>query len=262
MFRTKNVAILATFVSAGVLGAAVAMFDVSPFGGSQLAALGLSLSDEEKSFQATLPEEENRFNYDERVSELRKKIAGRTLFAEAENAAVVVAEATTTAGTPNEDDPTTDEVAVLAEKRCSLYQPSNALWDARGVKMQVSEGARVFYRAGSATASVGSTTAPTKEILAELPLRRVASGSYCIPTDVVGITENGFLIYNQDVPLFASYGASALIGYALDGLPIYGASDVKTDECGGTVAGGQYRYVLDVKRETIIACYAGTPIAL
>lgn len=261
MFRTRNLAIVATFVSAGALGAAVAMFDTSMFGGNQLAALGLSVQDEEKIFLATVPEGESKFNFDERVSELRDKIAGRTLVDNSVESEVETTEATSTdEDTTSEEE--SDEVAVLSEKRCSLYQPSGTLWDARGVKMQVSEGARIYYRAGTATASVGSTTTPTKEIIAELPVRKSASGSYCIPTDVIGITENGFLIHNSDVALFASYGGNALIGYALDGFPIYGSSDTKTDTCGGAMIGGQYRYVLDVNRETIIACYAGTPVAI
>ncbi len=264
MFRTRNLAIVATFVSAGALGAAVAMFDSSMFGGNQLAALGLAISDEEKEYTAVLPDSDDRFNYDERVSALRDKIADRKL-PDGNESVVEVAEATSTTDVVTEDeteDGDGDTTVALVEKRCSLYQPSGALWDARGVKMQVSEGARMFYKNGTATASVGSSTTPTKEVLAELPLRRSASGAYCIPTDVIGITENGFLIRNSDVGLFASYGGNALIGYALDGFPIYGASGAKTDECGGAVVGGQYRYVLDTNRDTIIACYAGTPIAL
>jgi hypothetical protein len=263
MFRTRNLALVATFVSAGALGAVVAMFDTAMFGGNQLAALGLVVSDEEKTFSATVADtDEGRFNYDERVKELSNKIAGRSL-ASADVAPSETTEATTSAAVvEGGEEGVSDDVAVLSEKRCSLYQPSGTLWDARGVKMQVAEGARIYYRAGTATASVGSTTTPTKEILAELPLRKSASGSYCIPTDVIGITENGFLIHNSDVALFAAYGSNALIGYALDGLPIYGASEVKIDQCGGAVVGGQYRYVLDAKRPTVIACYAGTPVAL
>ncbi|MEK7462414.1 MAG: hypothetical protein AAB618_02465 [Patescibacteria group bacterium] len=261
MFRTRNLAIVAIFVFAGALGAAGALFETSIFGQNQLAALGLAVGDEEKTFSATLPKEEREFNYDERVSELREKIAGRVL----ENNDIeseVLAEATTTSEAVDADVSDDEAEVVLTEKRCNLYQPSGSLWDARGVKMQVQEGARTFYRNGTATASVGSTTTPTKEILAELPLRNNASGAYCIPSDVIGITENGFLIHNNEVDLFAAYGSSALIGYALDGFPIYGGSGIKVDQCGGVVVGGQYRYVLDIKRPTIIACYAGTPIAI
>lgn len=260
--RTRNLAIAATLVSAGTLGAAVALFDMSVFGQNQLAALGLAVADEEKTFTATLPEAEDRFNYDERVSELKDKIADRLLPSGEADVVVEATEATTTAASTDDQENTTDDAVALAERRCSLYQPSGSLWDARGVKMQVSEGARVFYRPGTATASVGSTTTPTREVLAELPLRKSATGAYCVPSDVIGITENGFLIRNSEVSLFASYGSSALIGYALDGFPIYGASDVKTDQCGGAVVGGQYRYVLDTNRETIIACYGATPVAL
>ena len=261
MLRSRNLAIVATFVSAGALGAAVALFDTSMFGQSQLAALGLAGgSEDEKTFSATLPESTREFNFDERVSELRDKIAGRTLASNNASTPETVEATTTDELASSEEDG--DEEAVLSEKRCSLYQASGGLWDARGVKMVVSEGARVFYRDGTATASVGSTTTPTREVLAELPLRKNGSGSYCIPSDVIGITENGYLIRNNEVNLFTSYGGNSLIGYALDGLPIYGASGSKVDECGGAVVGGQYRYVLDAGRATVIACYAGTPIAI
>lgn len=261
MFKTRNLAVVAIFMSAGALGAAVALFDTSMFGTSQLAALGLAgVGDEEKTYTATLPDSTREFNFDERVSELRDKIAGRNLASDVEPAVAVV-EATTTDELALSEEENNEEV-VLTEKRCSLYQPSGGLWDARGVKMIVSEGARVFYRDGTATASVGSTTTPTKEVLAELPLRKSGSGAFCIPTDVIGITENGYLIRNNEVNLFTSYGANSLIGYALDGLPIYGASGAKIDDCGGAVVGGQYQYILDDKRDTLIACYAGTPVAI
>ncbi len=261
MLRTRNLAILATLVSAGTLGAAVALFDTAVLGTGQLAALGLSVSDEEKTYTASLPDSPEGFAYDERVRELRKKIAGSSL-AEYQDVTVEPTVGTTTEeGSEGETEETTDGTVVLAEKRCSLYQVSNTPWDAREIKMQVSEGARIFYRTG-ATATVGSTTTAAKEILARLPLRTSGTGSYCVPSDVIGITENGYLIYNDDVALFASYGANALIGYALDGLPIYGASAEKTDECGGARVGGSYRYILNTNRDTVIACFAATPIAL
>ncbi len=261
MFRTRNLAVVATFVSAGALGAAVAMFDTSMFGGNQLAALGLTVQDEEQTFSAVLPEREGKFNFDERVLELRDKIAGR-LLPDSDTEANDSEQATSTGenaeeNTENEESP----IIALTEKRCSLYQTSNSLWDGRGVKMQISEGARVFYRNGTATV-VASTTVPSREILAELPLRKNATGTYCIPTDVIGITENGYLIHNNDVGLFSSYEANTIVGYALDGFPIYGTSEAKTDDCGGVVIGGQYRYILNPNQETIITCYAGTPIAL
>jgi hypothetical protein len=261
MLRTRNLAIVATFVSAGALGAAVALFDTSLFGTSQLAALGLAVSDEEQTFTASLPEVSEDFAYDDRVRELRKKIADSPLTEYQEVTPEPTVGTTTEEGSEGETEEATSETEVLAEKRCSLYQVSNTPWDAREISMQVSEGARIFYRAG-ATATVGSTTTAAKEILARLPLRSSATGSYCIPSDVIGITENGYLIYNNDVALFASYGSNTLIGYALDGLPIYGPSTVETDECGGARVGGSYRYILNTNRDTIIACYAATPIAL
>ena len=262
MLRTRNLAVAVVCVFAGALGAVVALFDTAMLGTGQLAAIGRSVTDTEKTFSASLPDTDREFNYDERVRELREKIAGSSLAEYVEAPTETLASASTSEEgvdtVATEADP--ESVAVV-QKRCTLYQAFSRPWDAREVSMQVSEGARIFYRAG-ATATVGSTTTTAKEILARLPIRKSGTGTFCIPSDVVGITENGYLIYNEDVALFASYGANTLIGYALDGLPIYGASSVKTDTCGGAVVGGSYRYVLDRERDTIIGCYASTPIAL
>ena len=102
------------------------------------------------------------------------------------------------------------------------------------------------------------------EVVIQLPLRSVPLGTAsCLPTDVVGIAKDGSLIRNSEVTLYAVFGADTLIGYALDGFPIYGArSGVALDECGGTGAIGQYRYYLEAERGYILNCFASEPISI
>jgi hypothetical protein len=79
---------------------------------------------------------------------------------------------------------------------------------------------------------------------------------------VIGISKNGSLIRNTDVAGYGSFGGDTLVGYALDGFPIYGAADKRTDICGGLMEDGQYRYQISNSRDTIITCYVGSPISL
>jgi hypothetical protein len=79
---------------------------------------------------------------------------------------------------------------------------------------------------------------------------------------VIGITIGGSLIRNNEVGVYGVFGGDTLVGYALDGFPIYGTSGQKTDICGGGMIGGQYRYMISSSRGTIINCFAGTPVAI
>jgi hypothetical protein len=84
----------------------------------------------------------------------------------------------------------------------------------------------------------------------------------CVASDVIGIATDGSLIRNNEVGAYGVFGGGTLVGYALDGFPIYGVSEQKADICGGAMVGGQYRYVISSERATIINCFAGAPVAL
>jgi hypothetical protein len=78
----------------------------------------------------------------------------------------------------------------------------------------------------------------------------------------VGVAKDGSLIRNNEARLYGIFGEQTLVGYALDGFPIYGISESVVDACGGVSVAGQYRYQLSVERENIINCFAAKPIAL
>ena len=82
----------------------------------------------------------------------------------------------------------------------------------------------------------------------------------CIAHDVVGISTTGELIANADAPRYAGYSAATLVGYALDGFPIYGPqSSAQLDACGGTSEGEGYRYHIRSVESFVLGCFAGTP---
>jgi hypothetical protein len=196
---------------------------------------------------------------EERIASLRKKIAALgTLESEPSPEAEQVAASSTAAATV--------AVSEIVENRCAAYAPFGGVWDSRKILMSEAEGARIVYReteSPSAASGTAPVAAKTKQILMELPVKSLPpASSHCIPTDVVGITTNGTLLRNDERIAYGSFDAGTLIGYALDGFPIYGSSNTQTDTCGGVVVGGQYRYYLHPERTTMISCFAGKPINL
>ncbi len=196
---------------------------------------------------------------EDRIASLRKKIA----------ALGIEEDATPTASETSPDESPLPEVeageeATVVVDTCVTYHDSTVAWNPRGLLIEEVEGARLVYRE-VAGAPVGSSSVPvmTKDIVLQLPVRSVPnSNPSCIRTDVIGIATDGSLIRNDEVGAYGVFGGSTLVGYALDGFPIYGASGGKTDVCGGAMVGGQYRYVVSKERQTIINCFAGVPVNL
>lgn len=150
------------------------------------------------------------------------------------------------------------------EKKCSSYHKGGAGWDAVGLQIDEVEGARLVYREVVGAAIASSTEfMVTRDVMLQLPLRSLPTAvQSCIATDVIGVAKGGSLIRNSEVGVYKIFGADTLIGYALDGFPIYGSGGGKTDVCGGKVVAGQYRYQIASDRDTIINCYAGSPVAI
>jgi hypothetical protein len=198
---------------------------------------------------------------DERIASLRKKIIALGNLGVAAQQEVI----------PDSPVPTADETTTgpVVEKRCGDYTAGGVGWNSAGVLLEEVEGARLVYRetksvAMASTSSSSSSSATIiREILAQLPIRSIPAVSQsCVASDVVGISKNGALIRNTQVAGYGSFGGDILVGYALDGFPIYGATEKRTDICGGLMEDGQYRYQISNTRDTIITCYAGTPITL
>jgi hypothetical protein len=154
------------------------------------------------------------------------------------------------------------EAEIDSEIKCQNYAKYTGAWNPEGVLFKTVEGTRVVYKEtileSTMTATSGMKLPPvTKEdILLELPIYP-ASGSVpnCLNTDVIGIAKGGSLIRNSEVGLYRIFGSETVIGYALDGYPIFGLSKLETDSCGGAFSAGQYGYYLADDRDVILNCF-------
>jgi len=143
---------------------------------------------------------------------------------------------------------------------CPQYSYSNILWDSDDMSFVVAEGARILYReAGDQL--LGDIASST---ILQLPINSFSSNNKtCLSNDIVGIALQGSLMRNEEDKIYKIFGSETLIGYALDGYPIYGLdNNIVTDSCGGTSAFGSYRYYLKDNRAGLIGCFSGTPISL
>lgn len=156
-----------------------------------------------------------------------------------------------------------DDDVVLAEILCgNTYEPFGGQWDPARVSFDNRDSRLVLVDNFAEVASIGTTTASSSiEILYTFPPQNIfASQQRCISSEVIGVAQDGSLIRNDEAVIYKLFDAGTLIGYALDGVPIYGKSDEPLDRCGGLVKNGAYRYQLSEDRGTMINCYSQTPI--
>ncbi len=251
--RTKDFMLFLLALSFLLIGG-VSLSQSSNGNTNQEAALIYGLqdaSDDEVIYQAVLPESEP----DERPSRLQAlqgKIA--QLFANEEQSEDV-------SETENIPEPETvmpsDDGEVLL---CPNYATANILWDSANIKFVVTEGARILYRelSGQTSNDISSST------ILQLPINTFQSDiSTCLNNDIVGIALEGSLMRNGEDKIYKIFGSETLLGYALDGFPIYGLNNnINTDSCGGTTLDGSYRYYLKDNRAGLIGCFSGSPISL
>ncbi len=157
----------------------------------------------------------------------------------------------------------------LAALYCTSYRA--VAWPhLPGAQIKEVEGARIVYREHAAlppSVDASSSTAlppySSEEVLLQLPLQTSPLPTpSCIPYDVVGIAKDGSLIRNDEVAFYTVFDGDTLVGYALDGFPIYGVDEnVAVDSCGGRFSGGRYHYQLSRERDTIISCFSGSPVS-
>lgn len=225
-----------------------------------------AVPDREYAVDIDIPESVTR---EERVAAMRQKIAegGELAISTPENIP------TTNTETVEEEVEDTDEAGVTTgPQRCAQYQPFQGVWSPQGIEFEVVEGSRVVYQEIASEYKLEPETATSgaalprdtrQEVLAQLPINTIpTSSSHCLPSDVIGIAQDGSLIRNTEVGLYSVFGDNTLIGYALDGYPIYGVTQTAGDVCGGVVVNGQYRYYLSSERETILNCFVGVPVSL
>lgn len=195
-----------------------------------------------------------------RLEELRGKVAERLARSRTQAEQPIVAEplvTTTTTTTPAATSTATTSPQKLAVNTCVGYQTLIVPWNPQTVVQENREGVRMYYERGLLDPLSSSTPEIVRAIV---PLRSwPLPSATCLPTDVVGIAMDGSLIRNNELALYTVFGADTLIGYSLDGFPMYGVSTLSTDACGGAMVGGTYRYTLDPKRPGIITCFAGAP---
>ena len=207
----------------------------------------------------------------QKLAQMREKIAasaGQSISAvnEADEEGVEVASTETNVATTT---------ASSEEKiwYCDVVSKTTAVSIA-GAKFKEVEGARVVYQDGplvpttptvvASGSPAGSLMASSEIVVLELPLRTTPlSSASCIPSDVVGIALDGSYIRNEEYAVYAVFGGETLVGYALDGFPIYGQNNtVATDRCGGSMLEESYKYYLSKDREAVLGCYAGAAISL
>lgn len=253
MFRTRDFFLLSTIIAFLLLGI-ITTIDVKNNSGW---LNNLRLLDNNTEYKAVVPELKIS-DREQKLEEMRKKVAesdetkylANLISAVDEESESILSDVETESGLIN---------------KCTNYIDVKPVWSPLGLKFEIVEGARIIYRESLVEAPVGGgENFSNREVVAQLPLRSVSSGvNKCLSSEVVGIALDGSLINNSDYTAYRIFGSETLIGYALDGFPIYGLnSEIKVDGCGGVNVDGQYRYFLAEGREGMIGCFSSEPISL
>ena len=202
---------------------------------------------------------------DERLAALRKKLA--------EDTSINAPDTPTEPENPDtaSSSAATEEIPVLTTK--DTVQLCTAAYTAKSIpglngqqQYEEREGQRMFFTMVSAL-DLATTTpgAPAeKQIVFTLPLRLAPLlTTSCIKDDIVAVSQTGMVIRNTEYAIYRGNGESTLIGYTLDGFPLYGRTNsITTDACGGAIVDGSYRYYLSAERDAVLGCFAGIPAAL
>ncbi len=109
----------------------------------------------------------------------------------------------------------------------------------------------------SGTQATESTQTVKKVLLALPALPQKQTSVSCVPSEVIGVSVRGVLMFNGDMRAYRSTPDNVLIGYARDGFPIYGVYDGEVDACGGYDHPSGYRYTVSADRDYVIGCFVG-----
>ncbi len=261
-FRTKDFLLLLLTIAFLVVGiASTVRSDLAAQNQPASVSMFTPVTPEEVIYAAVLSEKVEATRAS-RLATLRKKISDFVLPESKEEVVpepLVTEEVTLSATRPGEID------------TCAGYTTVTRAWSATDLEFEIVEGARIVYRSlpEVATSNVPVSTStllypPTREVLLQLPLRTAPLAiKSCIGTDVIGIALEGSLIRNNEHGVYKIFGQETLLGYALDGFAIYGLSNnIKTDNCGGAVVNGEYRYYLSEDRLGVLGCFGGVPVNL
>lgn len=145
-------------------------------------------------------------------------------------------------------------------------------WPTENVSVRALEGARLVVHAPTslvtppvATSTATSTLVPkparvvSTSTLLQLPIQSARSTiERCIPTGIIGVRPDGAPFKNTDTIFYQDFLPTEVVGYTLDGFVLYGPTDVDTDRCGGFVtASGQYQYHVQEEGEYLLSCFGG-----
>jgi len=273
MVSTKELAYFLGIVLFLILGISLTIFLKSEAGSALLSHTSSSLPENETTY-ATVTKagtsskegvtgedieseinKEEGFSRAENLKNMRAKIASNPeLLKEAKSSPLFIpTEKTTKDSDKKEEESNGKEVSSGSIKTCAEQINLGNNWVASGISFNEIGGIREVIKTDSISGE--------KKTIAWLPALKTASGENCLNSSVVGIALDGSLIKNNENGLYNIFSKESLVGYARDGFPIYGLNNsVKTDTCGGTIEGGQYRYYLSTERNGVLGCFSGSPI--
>jgi hypothetical protein len=255
MFRTRDFLLVLVTVAFLVIAISFTVVERSNSYDASDTIPQLATEEIEQVFATVTETDSSTLTREERLAQLREKI---------QSSEAVISSPTLEAEelVSNEPIPATSSSQAMEVRICSeyesFYQP---YWPVASIEQQVGEGVRQ-YAVPREIVSTGTSSASSteKHVLLVLSQQFLPTGSKrCLPSDVVGVALDGSLIRNNEVGLYSIFTDESLIGYALDGFPMYGQSDNELDECGGRIALGQYRYEIQADSDTLINCFSGQP---
>lgn len=255
MFRTRDFVLVLSIVVFLIMGIGATYWNQTLDGSSSDESIKFSENySENSSAEVYTPETISR---EDRLLSMRQKIA--------ESKDLVISESEPEEVIEVQDNNLVNETILHSPQKCNNYSVYNGNWPLSGVIVTDAEGALVAYKnmEVESSSSTNMMTESQKEILLQINLGKAkTSKENCIVSDVIGVAKDGSLIRNNEANLYSIFGEDVLIGYALDGHPIYGLSTTKTDKCGGIEIYGNYRYFLSANREAVLNCFVSIPVAL
>lgn len=265
MFRTRDFILFFVIIVFLSMAIGATLISRSSHNDSEVINLPGLVEVDDRDFSAEIPSVEV-LSREERLASMRQKIANKN--------DLVISAATTEAESvvdEFDEDVEVAEAGSVEVSLCQNYQPFVGFWPGGAVQTEVVEGVRLFYTETESVAVKPDNGATTTDISTqnsrlvrlELPTAPLVTGTEnCVPSDVVAVSGQGSLIRNNEVGLYSLFGGDTLIGYALDGWPVYGVTERELDECGGALVGGEYRYYLDAEAEFILNCFVSLPTNL
>lgn len=252
MIRTRDFFL---FLIATALAVTLTGFQVFSVYFGELVPNHLTLAETTPDSYAVVSPEDPEVARQSRLTAMREKLSSLRDNDNAAAAVVAMAEENNleAEGTGGEEESPTEANVSTAVSSC-LSGNFAGNWNAQTIEIVDTGTERVVVEKTAEGSEI------TRAILPKFPR---AGGDTCISSDVIGIALDGSLIRNNEHGVYGVFGEGTLIGYALDGYPIYGqTSSLATDSCGAVSIDGAYRYYLSLERPGVIGCFRGTPVSI